>query len=1028
MKNALHIIAFLLASFLPATAQNNMSLWVSEAEDANTRVSNSADNVIDIISPKGMTLWYKSLMQGNVVIEYDARIVVEEGSKQEWNRLSDLNCFWMATDPSAKGGNVLSGISKRKGVFVNQYALQLYYLGYGGNHNSTTRFRRYNADARGIENAAARPAILREYTDPQHLLKPNHWYHIRLEQTDGHVRYYIDGECLVDYVDFHPLTKGYFGFRTTKAHAQLRNFKFTNSNPDASPIALRWVGGETNSHPAPKTVGIPFSRGQLQPSDNLLLSTNSGKDISHDEWNLAYWDDGSVKWKALSAVIPASTDSCLVSIGGKKQKGKAKPTTNATETAEYICMKAGTSVVYIPKSGNNLIDSIVSNGKRMSGSLWIEANGCRSGINKVTLERNGSEHSVAKIDGNGFTLRLYAFSGSNQIKMVHTLLVDSIMNAKGLSSLSINAAVPLRDDNHKRYVAFSKGKGAYHYFSVKPLVARRDIHVDENGMPADALSEKMVSSIASWDGFRLSQTTSGAFSLRKRATEDSPWIGTMEGARSDGDMIIGDTNGCLSISMKDFWQSYPSTMQVDGARSGEAVASMYLWSKEAEKMSFQHYDTIPHTLDAAYEDIQEGMSTAYGIARTTTLFINTSSQNFCNVTSGLTAQQTDSAFCALAPLNTPLLPTPEYLHRKRAFGFWSLHRNTETDATIDKVIAHFDNEVERHHWYGFFNYGDFMHSYDRSRDEWRYDVGGYAWDNTELATNAMLWYAFLRKGDLRTWEMAEAMTRHTAEVDCYHFGPNARLGSRHNVLHWGCGAKEARISQAFWNRFLYYLTADERVGDLMEEVKDADQMLYTIDPMRLAQPRSQYPCTAPARLRIGPDWVAYAGNWFTEWERTQNTSYKEKILTGMKSISSMPNGLFTGPKALGYDPATGIISWEGDPDMQNTNHLLTIMGGFEMMNEMMLSLSTPEWENAWFRHACDYKEKALQISRNKFRIPRLQAYGYWHSGKSQYFHSAWDDVNTHTPFSNPSHFFTNDAATWTLDAIFMQEVANEQLR
>ena len=37
-----------------------------------------------------------------------------------------------------------------------------------------------------------------------------------------------------------------------------------------------------------------------------------------------------------------------------------------------------------------------------------------------------------------------------------------------------------------------------------------------------------------------------------------------------------------------------------------------------------------------------------------------------------------------------------------------------------------------------------------------------------------------------------------------------------------------------------------------------------LDPMRLAQPRSEYPCTAPARLRIGPDWLAYAGNWMTE--------------------------------------------------------------------------------------------------------------------------------------------------------------------
>lgn len=111
----------------------------------------------------------------------------------------------------------------------------------------------------------------------------------------------------------------------------------------------------------------------------------------------------------------------------------------------------------------------------------------------------------------------------------------------------------------------------------------------------------------------------------------------------------------------------------------------------------------------------------------------------------------------------------------------------------------------------------------------------------------------------------------------------------------------------------------------MTEVKDADQKLYTLDPMRLAQPRSQYPCTAPARLRIGPDWLAYAGNWMTEWERTGNTVYRDKIIAGMKSIVALPNRIFTGPLALGYDPATGIITSECDPKLESTNHLMTIM-------------------------------------------------------------------------------------------------------
>jgi hypothetical protein len=84
-----------------------------------------------------------------------------------------------------------------------------------------------------------------------------------------------------------------------------------------------------------------------------------------------------------------------------------------------------------------------------------------------------------------------------------------------------------------------------------------------------------------------------------------------------------------------------------------------------------------------------------------------------------------------------------------------------------------------------------------------------------------LWYSFLRTGRADIFRMAEAMTRHTGEVDCAHFGKFAGLGSRHNVRHWGDGAKEVRISQSLLRRYLYYLTTDERTGDLMNEVIDA---------------------------------------------------------------------------------------------------------------------------------------------------------------------------------------------------------------
>lgn len=140
-------------------------------------------------------------MSGNVTIEYDACVVVDG---KPGDRLSDLNCFWMASDPNAS--DIWKRMSWRNGVFVNCYSLQLYYLGYGGNYNSTTRFRRYDGNEAGVTDEKQRPAILKEYKDADHLLTANKWYHIKIQNKDNRVRYYIDGKQLIDFYDPSPLT------------------------------------------------------------------------------------------------------------------------------------------------------------------------------------------------------------------------------------------------------------------------------------------------------------------------------------------------------------------------------------------------------------------------------------------------------------------------------------------------------------------------------------------------------------------------------------------------------------------------------------------------------------------------------------------------------------------------------------------------------------------------------------------------------------------------------------------------------
>ena len=81
------------------------------------------------------------------------------------------------------------------------------------------------------------------------------------------------------------------------------------------------------------------------------------------------------------------------------------------------------------------------------------------------------------------------------------------------------------------------------------------------------------------------------------------------------------------------------------------------------------------------------------------------------------------------------------------FGIWSLpDRGTPAKARLeeklDGIIAFYQREVEQRRWYGFWDYGDFMHSYDPARHVWNYDLGGCAWQNTELVPNMWLWLMF----------------------------------------------------------------------------------------------------------------------------------------------------------------------------------------------------------------------------------------------------------------------------------------------
>ena len=115
-----------------------------------------------------------------------------------------------------------------------------------------------------------------------------------------------------------------------------------------------------------------------------------------------------------------------------------------------------------------------------------------------------------------------------------------------------------------------------------------------------------------------------------------------------------------------------------------------------------------------------------------------------------------------------LVCSPEYYHGLGYLvcGVCRIDRRRRSDGwkiSLTRRSRFTEGQVEQRRWYGFWDFGDFMHTYDTPRHEWKYDVGGFAWDDTELAPNLWLWYSFLRTGRADIYRMAEAMTRQSQE-------------------------------------------------------------------------------------------------------------------------------------------------------------------------------------------------------------------------------------------------------------------------
>lgn len=754
------------------------------------------------------------------------------------------------------------------------------------------------------------------------------------------------------------------------------------AKPRLQDAPIRWIDGAPPATHGGQTFGVAWPQGVLSKRQRLAVRAGEAA-VPSQSWPTAYWPDGSVKWTAHAIPAEAGRAERLTVAPGRETAPVAG--VSVEERPDAILVRSGTRSWEIGRSGAALVrsarngDRVLAENATLVGEVRVGAAdgerqplGCR--IDRAVIEQRGPVRAVVRVEGAHiagdrailpFTIRLYAYAGSEGLRLVHSFVYDIDPAALFLSGLGIAVGVPMRGPLHDRHIRLATDANRMFVEAVRPLTglrrdpgkAIRDAQIAGRAVgPVAAMRApvgELLERIPSWSDFSLAQLSANGFTLTKRTKDGQGWIDADEGRRAPGLGYVGSPEGGAAIAMRYFWERHPTQLDIRGAAADKATLTAWLWSPEArpmdlrpyhDAMGMEGYDAQNQGLDITYEDYEPGWDTPTGIARTSELTLWA-----FDATPETERLQALAQAAATPP---QLMVDPAHAHAAGVFGDWGLpDRSTPKRAAIEDQLANlidfYADEVDQRSWYGFWDHGDVMHTYDADRHQWRYDIGGFAWANSELSPDLWLWYAALRSGDARTFRLAEAMTRHTGEVDVYHLGRFKGLGTRHGVQHFSDSSKQPRVSNAAYRRIFYYLTADERVGDLLRDLATSEEALRTVEIGRKVPGAERKPLPPGViEMSFGTVWCSVAAAWLTEWERTGSAKWRDRIVAGMDSIGRLPLGWFHG--GAPYDLASGRFIDDGGK--RSFSHLNAVFGAAEVNSELLSLFDVPRYRATWLEY------------------------------------------------------------------------------
>ena len=481
----------------------------------------------------------------------------------------------------------------------------------------------------------------------------------------------------------------------------------------------------------PVTSGIPLSQGELLRSRQAALFSAGGPEVPLQTEVLSRWPDGSVRWLLLDFQVDLDADETkrfMLRYGPTVQRSAVtRPLQIALHPSHTNpitpVLDAGPLRIILSTDHFRLLDSIwldhdvdgeFSAAERLTdgegaGIVLIGVDGTRYradlSLATWTVEQHGPLRACVRIDGRhraedgspmfSYVVRLHTFRGQSFFKFDYTFINDhqDALMAK-INAIEIVCATQEGGDR---------------------LLL--------NGEPISQPS-------------RLFQVDDTQFEVN----------GDRSPGRAAGWAAIASDDGGLAVGVRDFWQNWPKSLQVEPGELRIGICPDFPAGQ---------YDGLPLLEEVKhYFYLRDGNYTLkIGAARTHQLWVNCYSgqpdaeklSNFYSATEKpLLAQCTPEYVCGTGVVGDAPPADPDRYH---GYDAW-------LDSMFDKHLDDQENLREN----GLLNFGDWY-------DEKKFQGG---WGNQEYDTSHCFFVQYLRTGDRRYFDRARQGAWHSMDVDVLH--------------------------------------------------------------------------------------------------------------------------------------------------------------------------------------------------------------------------------------------------------------------